>query len=59
MALSFAGLGAGNYLLGGMNSNINDYITYVDAEEDMLVSHSSSTILDQNGKIATEDFYGN
>ena len=39
-----------------LSTNMNDYIAFVEAEEDFIINKSPGADLDENGKIATAKF---
>jgi len=49
--------GAATYIATGLSETMDNYVSFVDAQEDLLLREMPQADLDETGKIATEDFY--
>ena len=52
--LLFAGA---TYIATSMSDNIDTYVSFVDAQDDLLITQTPQADLDETGQIATADFY--
>lgn len=50
-------MAAVTYFGSSLSDRMDNYIQYVDAQDDLLVTQMPQADLDESGKIATADFY--